>query len=145
MQVQVLSPLPSGQNAYEGIGEKVAKRDRKADGVDDSIEVDDTRADELRPSGKRSARGRRSEGASATAVATSSRTAEAASSSSRNPFARIWVFLKQVVGEMRKVIWPTRNEMVNYSIAVLAFVVVVTAIIAGLDIGFAKLTLMVFG
>ncbi|GED99724.1 hypothetical protein nbrc107696_01710 [Gordonia spumicola] len=123
----------------------MAKRDRKAGDVDDTIEVDDIRADdELRPSGKRSTRGRRTE-AAATAVATSSRTADKGASSSRNPFARIWAFLKQVVSEMRKVVWPTRNEMVNYTIAVFSFLVVVTAIITGLDIGFAKLALLVFG
>jgi preprotein translocase subunit SecE len=123
----------------------VAKRDRKAGDVDDAIEVDDIRADdELRPSGKRSARGRRAEAASAT-VATSSRSTDTGASTSRNPFVRIWAFLKQVISEMRKVVWPTRSEMVNYSIAVLAFLVVVTAIIAGLDIGFAKLALLVFG
>nr|WP_281378456.1 preprotein translocase subunit SecE [Gordonia humi] len=99
----------------------------------------------MRPSGKRSARGRRTEGAAGTAVATKSRTAEAGASTARNPFVRIWTFLKQVVSEMRKVVWPTRSEMVNYSIAVLAFLVLVTAIIAGLDIGFAKLMLVVFG
>ena len=114
-------------------------------GVDDTIEVDDIRADdELRPSGKRSARGRRAEAASAT-VATSSRSTDTGASTSRNPFVRIWSFLKQVISEMRKVVWPTRSEMVNYSIAVLAFLVVVTSIIAGLDIGFAKLALLVFG
>jgi preprotein translocase subunit SecE len=123
----------------------VAKRDRKAGDVDDAIEVDDIRADdELRPSGKRSARGRRAEAASTT-VATSSRSTDTGASTSRNPFVRIWAFLKQVISEMRKVVWPTRSEMVNYSIAVLAFLVVVTAIIAGLDIGFAKLALLVFG
>ncbi len=123
----------------------MAKRDRKAGDVDDAIEVDDVRADdELRPSGKRSARGRRADAAS-TKVATSSRTADAGASTSRNPFVRIWTFLKQVISEMRKVVWPTRSEMVNYSIAVLSFLVVVTAIITGLDIGFAKLALLVFG
>ncbi|EGD55316.1 preprotein translocase subunit SecE [Gordonia neofelifaecis] len=127
----------------------MAKRDRKASGdVNDDLVVDDVdQSDtaELRPSGKRSARGRRGAG-SATAVA--ERTSESTATdtrASRNPFVRIWIFLKQVVSEMRKVVWPTRNEMVNYVIAVFAFVVVVTAFIAGLDIGFAKLTLLVFG
>ncbi|MGO3328224.1 preprotein translocase subunit SecE [Gordonia sp. (in: high G+C Gram-positive bacteria)] len=123
----------------------MAKRDRKAGDVDESVEVDDIRADELRPSGKRSARGSRAEQGGGTAVATKSRAAASAPSTSHNPFVRIWVFLKQVVSEMRKVVWPTRNDMVNYTIAVLAFLVVLTAIIAGLDIGFAKLMLLVFG
>ncbi|WP_026917363.1 preprotein translocase subunit SecE [Gordonia shandongensis] len=130
----------------------MAKRDRKAPGVDDDQVIDNddleqSDATELRPSGKRSARGRRAAGAgSATAVAdrTSTRTTTEASTT-RNPFMRIWIFLKQVISELRKVIWPTRNEMITYTIAVFVFVVILTAIVSGLDIGFAKLTLLVFG
>ncbi|NLG47553.1 preprotein translocase subunit SecE [Gordonia sp. (in: high G+C Gram-positive bacteria)] len=128
----------------------MAKRDRKASGdVNDDLEVDvDLDASdtgELRPSGKRSARGRRG---AATAVAERTKSTEAVETStgaSRNPFVKIWVFLKQVIAELRKVIWPTRSELVNYSIIVFVFVVLITAFIAGLDIGFAKLILLVFG
>ncbi|ALG85812.1 preprotein translocase subunit SecE [Gordonia phthalatica] len=128
----------------------MAKHDRKAsDDVNDDREADVDVADseELRPSGKRSARGRRSAGTGA-ATAVAERTAESTDTTtgvSRNPFVRIWIFLKQVVSEMRKVVWPTRNEVINYSIAVFVFVVLLTALISGLDIGFAKLTLLVFG
>ncbi|MGB3698222.1 MAG: preprotein translocase subunit SecE [Gordonia sp. (in: high G+C Gram-positive bacteria)] len=128
----------------------MAKRDRKASGeVNDDlvVDVDLSESEELRPSGKRSARGRRA-GAAGSATAVAERTSSPVvtdTRESRNPFVRIWIFLKQVVSEMRKVVWPTRNEMVNYSIAVFVFVVLITAMTAGLDIGFAKLTLLVFG
>ncbi|MGB3304219.1 preprotein translocase subunit SecE [Gordonia sp. (in: high G+C Gram-positive bacteria)] len=129
----------------------MARRDRKASSdVNDDLAVDDvdlSDASDLRPSGKRSARGRRNAGAGST-TAVAERTTESTATdtgASRNPFVRIWIFLKQVVSEMRKVVWPTRSELVNYSIAVLVFVVLITALIAGLDIGFAKLTLLVFG
>jgi preprotein translocase subunit SecE len=46
---------------------------------------------------------------------------------------------------MRKVLWPSRSELVTYSIVVIVFVVIMTALVAGLDIGFAKIVLMVFG
>jgi len=46
---------------------------------------------------------------------------------------------------MRKVLWPSRNELVTYSIVVIIFVVVMVSIVAGLDIGFAKLVLLTFG
>jgi len=46
---------------------------------------------------------------------------------------------------MRKVLWPTRKELVTYTTVVLVFVVVMVAIVAGLDAGFAKLVLEVFG
>lgn len=63
----------------------------------------------------------------------------------RNPFAAIWLFLRQVVAELRKVIWPTRSQMINYTIIVLVFVVVLTAFVSLLDLGFAKLMLWAFG
>ncbi|MFN2604584.1 MAG: preprotein translocase subunit SecE [Gemmatimonadaceae bacterium] len=54
-------------------------------------------------------------------------------------------FVRESVSEMRKVLWPSRNELVTYSIVVIIFVVIMTAIVAGLDFGFAKLVLEVFG
>ncbi|WP_414976664.1 preprotein translocase subunit SecE [Gordonia sp. (in: high G+C Gram-positive bacteria)] len=127
----------------------MAKRDRKAPepSTDDAdIAVDS--ADELKPTGKRRSGRRAAGGSTATAVQVAAGTDEkneAELKASRNPFTRIWLFLTQVVDELRKVVWPTRNEMIVYSIGVLVFVAVVTAVIAGLDIGFAKLMLVVFG
>ena len=46
---------------------------------------------------------------------------------------------------MRKVLWPSRNELVTYAIVVIVFVVIMIAIVAGMDIGFAKLVLQLFG
>ena len=42
-------------------------------------------------------------------------------------------FVGEVRGELRKVVWPTREELRNYSIVVFITIVVLTAIIAGLD------------
>lgn len=47
-------------------------------------------------------------------------------------------FYRQVVAEMRKVVWPTQHQVVTYFVVVLVFVVVMMAIIAGLDYGFSK-------
>jgi len=46
---------------------------------------------------------------------------------------------------MRKVLWPSRTELVTYSIVVIVFVVIMVAIVAGLDFGFTKLVLALFG
>ena len=54
-------------------------------------------------------------------------------------------FIRESVSEMRKVLWPSRNELVTYSIVVIVFVVIMVALVAGLDIGFAKLVLLLFG
>jgi len=60
-------------------------------------------------------------------------------------FARLFRFLKEVVAELRKVIWPTRKQMVTYTAVVLVFVAFMVALIAGLDIALAKGVLALFG
>jgi preprotein translocase subunit SecE len=49
-----------------------------------------------------------------------------------------------VRGELRKVAWPTRPEVINYSIVVLFAVVVLTAYIATLDFAFGEAILKLF-
>jgi preprotein translocase subunit SecE len=53
--------------------------------------------------------------------------------------------VRESVSEMRKVLWPSRSELVTYAIVVIVFLVVMIAIVAGLDVGFAKLVLELFG
>jgi preprotein translocase subunit SecE len=60
-------------------------------------------------------------------------------------FARLVRFLREVVAELRKVIWPTRKQMVTYSVVVLIFLAFMVALVAGLDVGLAKLVFLVFG
>ncbi|MGH9066849.1 MAG: preprotein translocase subunit SecE [Acidimicrobiales bacterium] len=47
-------------------------------------------------------------------------------------------FLREVRGEMRKVAWPNRAEVVNYSTVVLVTLVLIIALIFGLNYAFAK-------
>jgi preprotein translocase subunit SecE len=54
-------------------------------------------------------------------------------------------FVQESVSELRKVLWPSRNELVTYSIVVIAFIAILVAFIAGLDFGFTKLVLQIFG
>ena len=53
------------------------------------------------------------------------------------------VFLKEVRAELRKVNWPTRQELIGYTIVVLVAVVFLTSAVFGLDIGFSKSVLHV--
>jgi len=62
-----------------------------------------------------------------------------------NLVARIRLFFRQVVAELRKVIWPTRKELVTYTIVVLVFASVFAALVVGLDLGFGKLNFLIFG
>jgi len=63
----------------------------------------------------------------------------------RNAFERIGLWWRQIVSELRKVIWPTRNQMVTYTIVVIAFVAFMVALVGVLDLLFAKGVLAVFG
>jgi preprotein translocase subunit SecE len=63
----------------------------------------------------------------------------------RGLFARLGLFYRQVVAELRKVIWPTRRELVTYTTVVLVFVTALAAFVALLDLGFGRLVLKVFG
>ena len=53
-------------------------------------------------------------------------------------------FYRQVVAELRKVVWPTQEQLITYFIVVLVFVVVVMGIVSLLDLGFGKLVFAVF-
>jgi preprotein translocase subunit SecE len=55
------------------------------------------------------------------------------------------LFTRQVVAELRKVIWPTRNELATYTVVALVFVIVMSALVLSLDYGFTKLMFVVFG
>jgi preprotein translocase subunit SecE len=59
--------------------------------------------------------------------------------------ARISLFYRQVIAELRKVIWPTRKELITYTSVVIVFVLVVIAYVTVLDFGFSKAVLGVFG
>ncbi len=53
-------------------------------------------------------------------------------------------FYRQVVAELRKVVWPTQEQLVTYFAVVMFFVVVMMAIISGLDLAFGKLAFAIF-
>ncbi|MFA5566011.1 MAG: preprotein translocase subunit SecE [Acidimicrobiia bacterium] len=52
-------------------------------------------------------------------------------------------FLREVRSELRKVNWPSRPEVIQYSIIVLIVIVVMTALIGVFDYGFGKAVLWV--
>lgn len=64
---------------------------------------------------------------------------------SRSPFGRLALFLRQVINELRKVVTPTRRELIGYTGVVLVFVVIMMALVYGLDLVFAFAVNFVFG
>ena len=55
------------------------------------------------------------------------------------------LFFRQIVSELRKVIWPTRSMLVTYTVVCVVFVVVMATIVTLLDLGFTKLVFELFG
>ncbi len=53
-------------------------------------------------------------------------------------------FYRQVVAELRKVVWPTRQQLITYFWVVLVFVIVVMTFVSLLDLGFGKLVFAIF-
>jgi preprotein translocase subunit SecE len=80
-----------------------------------------------------------------TPKAKTKRPKKAGSSSSVNPIMFVYNYLKQVVAEMRKVIWPNRKQMFSYTSVVLVFLAFMVALVGGADLGLSKLVLFVFG
>jgi preprotein translocase subunit SecE len=62
-----------------------------------------------------------------------------------NWFTRIATFNRQVVAELRKVIWPTRTELVTYTAVSVIFVTFMVALVALYDYAFTKLIFSAFG
>jgi len=54
-------------------------------------------------------------------------------------------FVREVVAELQKVIWPTRKELLTYTTVVVVFVAIMMSFVAGLDYAFARAMFLVFG
>ncbi len=53
-------------------------------------------------------------------------------------------FYRQVIAELRKVVYPTQEQLVTYFFVVMAFVLFMMALVSMLDLGFGKLAFEVF-
>jgi len=52
--------------------------------------------------------------------------------------------VREVRSELRKVIWPTRKELITYTTVAVIFILVMVGIVSGIDTGLAKLVFAVF-
>ncbi|MGP8001575.1 MAG: preprotein translocase subunit SecE [Streptosporangiaceae bacterium] len=55
------------------------------------------------------------------------------------------LFVRQIVAELRKVIWPTRHELITYTTVALTFVIVMAVIVSLFDLAFYHLVTSVLG
>jgi len=55
------------------------------------------------------------------------------------------VFLREVRAELRKVIWPTRRELITYTTVAVVFILVMVGIVTGIDTALTDLVFKIFG
>ena len=115
------------------------KRSRQR--VADADEVDAGSTDEVEAAEEDKAKRR----ASKADKAKKAKKPKKAGDRSANPFVFVYNYLKQVVAEMRKVIWPNRRQMLTYTSVVLAFLAFMVALVGLADFGLTKLVMLVFG
>lgn len=126
---------PAGKRSRQ----RAVEPDEDAEDAESSTE---TEASEKKDSGKKDA------SRSAKAKAEKAKKAKKANKSAvrtANPLVFVYNYLKQVVAEMRKVIWPNRKQMLTYTSVVLVFLAFMVALVGGADLGLSKLVMLVFG
>jgi len=64
---------------------------------------------------------------------------------SQSLFGRIGLFYRQIVSELRKVVWPTKNQLTTYTAVVLVFVCFVILVVSIFDLILTKIVFWVFG
>ncbi len=63
----------------------------------------------------------------------------------KNFFLKVVNSFKNMAFELKKVTWPTRSELINYSLVVLVFMVAMAVIIGIIDTGAAKFSQWIIG
>jgi preprotein translocase subunit SecE len=113
--------------------------------VDDEAldSVDDAPADDSDEDDAPVSKGRR--GATATRARTKVDAEELRDDERVGIFGRLLRFFREVVAELRKVIWPTRKELITYASVVIVFVTIMLTVVASLDWAFAWVITHVFG
>jgi len=63
----------------------------------------------------------------------------------KGPLKRLGIFYRQIVAELRKVVWPTRNQLTTYTTVVIVFVVIMIGLVTVIDYGLSHAAKYVFG
>jgi len=60
-------------------------------------------------------------------------------------FARVGLFYRQILSELKKVVWPTRKQLTTYTAVVLVFVMFIIAVVSLIDLVLTEIVFWVFG
>jgi preprotein translocase subunit SecE len=129
---------PTGKRTRQ----RVVEADEDVDGQDSS-EAEESKKDDSKS--KKAAKTSKSKAAEKAKKAKKADKTGPSRARTANPIVFVYNYLKQVVAEMRKVIWPNRKQMLTYTSVVLAFLAFMVALVGGTDLGLSKLVLLVFG
>lgn len=67
-----------------------------------------------------------------------------ATKSKKNIFSSIAKWFREAKAEFKKVIWPTKKQLINHTIVVISFVIVTGVFVCLLDIGLTALIKLFF-
>ncbi|MFF0433056.1 preprotein translocase subunit SecE [Streptomyces sp. NPDC004327] len=79
------------------------------------------------------------------AVPESKKTRKGGKRGKKGPLGRLATFYRQVIAELRKVVWPTRNQLTTYTTVVIVFVVIMIGLVTVVDYGIQEAVKYVFG
>ncbi|CAL9275614.1 preprotein translocase subunit SecE [Streptomyces rochei] len=63
----------------------------------------------------------------------------------KGPLKRLALFYRQIVAELRKVVWPSRSQLSTYTTVVIIFVVIMIGLVTLIDYGFSHAAKYIFG
>ena len=63
----------------------------------------------------------------------------------KGPLKRLALFYRQIIAELRKVVWPTRNQLTTYTTVVIIFVIIMIGLVTVIDYGLDNAAKYVFG
>jgi preprotein translocase subunit SecE len=63
----------------------------------------------------------------------------------KGPLKRLALFYRQIVAELRKVVWPSRSQLTTYATVVIVFVLVMIGLVTVIDYGLDHAAKYVFG
>jgi preprotein translocase subunit SecE len=137
---------PTGKRSRQKLadaGADVEEADKES--TDEAEGAKEEKTGKSGKAGKATRASRASRAKKSTKAGTKVKKSKKAGASSANPIIFVYNYLKQVVAEIRKVIWPSRKQMLTYTSVVLVFLAFMVALVGLTDFGLAKLVLLVFG
>ncbi|MDT3395724.1 preprotein translocase subunit SecE [Streptomyces sp. B1866] len=63
----------------------------------------------------------------------------------KGPLGRLALFYRQIVAELRKVVWPSRGQLSTYTTVVIVFVLIMIGLVTLIDYGFNHAVDYIFG